>query len=30
MSGPFGFAGAILEVDFVSTIFVEMGFNCRG
>jgi len=30
MSRPFGFAGAILEVNFISTIFTEEGFDCRG
>ena len=30
MSGPFGFAGAIPKVNFISAIFAEEGFDCRG
>jgi len=30
MSGPFGFAGAIPEVNFIPAIFAKEGFDCRG
>jgi len=30
MSGPFGFARAIPEVNFISVIFAEEGFDHRG
>jgi len=30
MSGPFHFAGAIPEVDFIPAVLSEVGFNCRG
>jgi len=30
MSGPFGFAGTVPEVDFIPVIFAEEGFDCRG
>ena len=29
MSGPFSFAGAIPEVNFISAIFAEKGFDCQ-
>jgi len=30
MSGPFSFAGAVPEMDFISAIFVKEGFDCGG
>jgi len=29
MSGPFSFAEAIPEVNFISAIFAEKGFDCQ-
>jgi len=30
MFGPFGFARAVQEVNFIPTIFAEKGFDCKG